>query len=328
MNIKDTRVVLIHYVMPEYANPVGFLYGGRMMDWIATAGTLAASRVAKGIVVLGSMDDIFFINPVKVGDIVTLTAQVEYVGRSSMEVSVRVESENPETGKSRLATYAYLAFVAVDREVRPRPVKVKIVPGDENEKRIYENAKRRRVARMRRLADRRRKVMDTSDPTQGLRWRLESPRAVFPEDTFIGNIMFAGKLLMMIDEAAGILASRYARGAVVTAGIDAMDFYAPIRVGEAVRLMIGLNYVGRTSMELGVKVVAENLVTGEEKHTCTAYLTFVHIGDDGRPRPLPRYSPRSLVEKKRWAEAALRREARLERLRNLKSELSMYSRYE
>ena len=92
---------------------------------------------------------------------------------------------------------------------------------------------------------------------------------------------------MDIDEAGGILSMRYNRGLVMTACLDALDFYAPVSTNEVVTFKAGLNHVGSSSLEIGVKVLAEAPMTGEVRHACTAYLTFVHLGPDMRPQPLP-----------------------------------------
>jgi len=99
LSISDTATEMVNWVFPEHAGAPGQIHGGRMMQWIATCGTIAASRVARGNVVLGAMDDIDFLHPVKVGEVAVLRAQVEYVGRCSLEVGVRVYAEKPATGE-------------------------------------------------------------------------------------------------------------------------------------------------------------------------------------------------------------------------------------
>jgi acyl-CoA hydrolase len=129
--------------------------------------------------------------------------------------------------------------------------------------------------------------------------------------------MFAGKLLLDIDEAGGILSMRYCRGLVMTACLDALDFYAPIQSNEVVTFKAGLNHVGTSSLEIGVKVLAEVPWTGEIKHACTAYLTFVHLGSNPtalRPQPCPPFTPATAAEQRRFAEASVRRVRRTERV--------------
>jgi acyl-CoA hydrolase len=164
------------------------------------------------------------------------------------------------------------------------------------------------------------------DAPERLRWGFESCRSVLPEDLLFGNTMFAGKLLLDIDEAGGILSMRYCRGLVMTACLDALDFYAPIQSNEVVTFQAGLNHVGTSSLEIGVKVLSEVPWTGEIKHACTAYLTFVHLGTDPsaplRPRPCPPFTPETPAEQRRWALALERRARRLERVKTLKLSLS------
>jgi len=275
MHIKDTRVEMIQLVLPEHANILGGLYGGRLMYWLTSASSMAASRVARGPVVLGSMDDIDFINPIKIGEIAILDAQVEYVGRSSMEVGIVVRSENPHTGERKITTSSHMAYVAIDSEGRPREVPQKIEPAPD-EKEIFESAIRRREQRLKRLKNKHPLRAEELFNVE-TQFKVSVSRIVMPEDATFGRLMFAGKLMLDLDQVSAILALRYARGAVVTASLDAMDFYSPLRVGEIVTMNAYLNYVGRSSMEIGVNIFGENPSKGEVRHTSTAFLTFVHI---------------------------------------------------
>src|SRR5258706_4888761 len=112
---------MIQWVFPEHAGAPGQIHGGRMMEWITQAGTMAAARVARGTVVLGAMDDLDFLHPVKVGQIAILRARVESVGRSSLEVGVRVWGENVGTGGRSATLQTHPGFVSADENARPRP---------------------------------------------------------------------------------------------------------------------------------------------------------------------------------------------------------------
>lgn len=325
-SIHDTVTEMIQFVLPEHAGAPGQIHGGRMMQWIVTVGTMAASRLARGTVALGAMDDIDFLHPVKVGEIAILRAQVEYVGRSSLEVAVRVFAENPLTGQRSQTLSSHLVFVKVDERAAPQPVPQKIEPGDAEEEALVEAARGRREHRLGRFARKAERMGDVQEDAVDLRWRVESSRLVRPEEALFGNFMFAGNLLTDVDETAAIIALRYARGPTMTASMDALDFYSPIRVGEIVTLKTGLNHVGTSSMEIGVKVVAEVPWTGEARHTCTAFLTFVSLGLDWRPRPLPPFSPETPGERRRWDAALIRRETRLSRVKQLKSSLQQEGR--
>jgi len=133
---------------------------------------------------------------------------------------------------------------------------------------------------------------------------------VLPHDANPAGNVHGGVILKLIDTAAGVVAMRHVRGWAVTASIDRMDFLRPVFVGELVTLKASLNMVGRTSMEIGVRVEAENLLTGEVRHTNSAYLTFVAQDERGNPRPAPPLIVAGEVAERRHKQALRRRELR------------------
>jgi uncharacterized protein (TIGR00369 family) len=132
-----------------------------------------------------------------------------------------------------------------------------------------------------------------------------------PQDANPAGNVHGGVIMKLIDTAAGVVASRHARANVVTASIDRIDFLHPVFVGNFVTLRASLNYVGKTSMEVGVRVESENLLTGRSRHTSTAYLTFVALDSQGRPMPLPPLLLETEEQERRNREAKARRDARL-----------------
>jgi acyl-CoA hydrolase len=130
-------------------------------------------------------------------------------------------------------------------------------------------------------------------------------------DASRGNVQ-GGVIMKLIDTTGGIVAGRHARSNVVTASVDRVDFHTPVYVGELVTLKASLNLVGRTSMEVGVRVESENVITGEARHTASAYLTFVALDAAGKPRPLPPLILESEDEFRRNRDAQTRREYRLQ----------------
>lgn len=322
LSINDTVTEMVQWVFPEHAGAPGQIHGGRMMQWIATVGNMAAARVARGQCLLGAMDDIDFLHSVKVGEIAVLRAQVEAIGRCSIEVGVQVFAENLASGRRTMTLNSHLVFVKVDEHLKPTPVPTAIAPKGAVEEALFAAAQERRRQRFERLGRRASAAVQVRDESgEELRWAFESCRSVLPEDTIFGNTMFPGKLLMDIDEAGGILSMRYNRGFVMTACLDALDFYAPISTHEVVTFKAALNHVGSSSLEIGVKVLTEVPWSGEVRHACTAYLTFVHLGPDLRPRPCPRFVPETPGERRRWAEAEERRSHRLERVKRLKASI-------
>ena len=132
--------------MPHQANPYGTAFGGVIIAWIDMIGSMAAQRHCGKEVVTASIDSLSFKEPIRVGDHVVLKASVNYVGRTSMEVGVRVVREDPYSNKQIIATTAHLTFVALGEDKRPCPV-APILPETADEKRRYENAKLRVQAR-------------------------------------------------------------------------------------------------------------------------------------------------------------------------------------
>ena len=125
-----------------------------------------------------------------------------------------------------------------------------------------------------------------------------------------GNV-HGGTIMRMCDEVAGIAAIRHSGGRVVTAGMDRMTFLHPVFVGMLVTVKATVNAAWRTSMEVGVRVEAEDIRSGEVKHTSTAYLTMVALDDDSRPTSVPPVDAQTDDERRRLREAELRRETRL-----------------
>ncbi len=138
-------------------------------------------------------------------------------------------------------------------------------------------------------------------------------KLMLPPDANPAGNVHGGSIMKFIDDAAAVAAIRHSRRICVTASIDRIDFHAPVYVGNLLSLKASVNYAGRTSMEVGVRVEAENVKTGEVRHTSSAYLTFVAKGDDGQTVPVPKLIPESDEEKRRYAEAKRRRDERIAR---------------
>lgn len=139
----------------------------------------------------------------------------------------------------------------------------------------------------------------------------EMVEVVLPNDTNpLGNIL-GGRVAHLIDIAGAIAAHRHSNSYVVTVSVDHMDFRVPIKVGELIVLKSSVNRVFRTSMEVGVKVFAENVLTGSQQHTSSAYVTFVAVDEQGRPKPVPPIICETPEERRRFEEAGIRRQWRL-----------------
>ncbi len=134
---------------------------------------------------------------------------------------------------------------------------------------------------------------------------------VLPSHTNALDTVFGGTIMSWIDIAAAIAAQRHSNKAVVTASMDQLNFIAPVKKGWVVNLKASVNFVSRTSMEVGVKVEAENPLTSELFHTASAYMTFVALDSNGKPTSVPELELVSDEEKRRYSAAKKRREHRL-----------------
>jgi acyl-CoA hydrolase len=142
--------------------------------------------------------------------------------------------------------------------------------------------------------------------------RSEMAEVVLPATTNPLGKLLGGHVMHLVDVAAAIAASRHSNSYVVTASVDYIDFRNPVNIGEIVILKSQVNRVFHTSMEIGVKVFSENALTGERKHTTTAYVTFVAIDSlTKQPKTVAPLILKTAEEKRRWREAGARRKTRL-----------------
>jgi len=144
--VSASKVEMTELVLPGQTNTLGNIFGGRVMQLIDIAAGVAAMRHARKTVVTVFIDQLHFKNPIKMGQIIILNAQVEFVGKTSMEVGVDVRSENPLTGEKKIATTAHVTFVALDQNGKPSSVP-QLVLETEKDKQRFKSAKERRENR-------------------------------------------------------------------------------------------------------------------------------------------------------------------------------------
>ena len=139
----------------------------------------------------------------------------------------------------------------------------------------------------------------------------EYSELAMPTDANPLGTLFGGKVMHLVDLAGSLAALRHARRPVVTASVDYMSFLTPVHIGQLMVLRSMVNRVFRTSMEVGVRVSVEDLMTGEVRHTSSAYLTFVALDREGKPQPIAPVIPETPEEIRRYQDAAVRRQHRL-----------------
>lgn len=141
---------------------------------------------------------------------------------------------------------------------------------------------------------------------------------VFPNDLNSNDTVFGGLIMAQMDRFAAVVADRHAGGVCVTVSVDAVHFIAPARGGDVLIFNASVNRAWTTSMEVGVKVDAQSYDGNSRRHILSAYMTFVAVDPDGKPRPIPPLQPESEIERYRYEEAQLRREMRLAHAEALK----------
>lgn len=139
---------------------------------------------------------------------------------------------------------------------------------------------------------------------------MSTARLMMPMDANVLGNVFGGAIMRYMDEIAAVVAWKHAGSNCVTASIDRMNFYAPVYVGNVLILRASVNYVGTTSMEIGVRIEAHDARTGKETHTGSCYLTYVALDKNGRPTPIPKLILTTQDEKKRFNDALARRKLR------------------
>lgn len=144
--------------------------------------------------------------------------------------------------------------------------------------------------------------------------KTEIAQLMMPPDANPAGNVHGGSIMKLIDQCALIVASRHSQANCVTASVDRIDFLNPAYVGNVVTLFGSLNYVGNTSMEVGVRVEDECLITGAKAHIASAYITYVALDKNDNPVEVPRLIPETEEEMRRFREGKQRREKRLERI--------------
>lgn len=147
--VSESQVVKTEIVLPGHTNSIGSVFGGTIVSWVDIAAAIAAQRHSHRQVVTASIDDLHFVAPVYKGWVVNCRASVNFTARTSMEIGVRIDAENPITGKTFHTASAYLTFVALDENGKPTEIPP-VIPETEDDKRRFEAGKVRRKLRLER----------------------------------------------------------------------------------------------------------------------------------------------------------------------------------
>lgn len=140
--------------------------------------------------------------------------------------------------------------------------------------------------------------------------QTEMSQLMMPGHINLAGTVYGGVIVSIADSVAYVCAARHAGPICVTVSIDQVDFREPVRIGELLTFKASVNFVGRTSMEIGIRIEAEDLKTGQRRHTNSCYFTMVALDKNGRPTPVPKLIPETEIEKRRFAAGESRKKAR------------------
>lgn len=246
----DQPIQLIDTVFPGDTNHHGTLFGGAALAHMDKIAFLAATRHGRAPFVTASSEKIDFAAPARVGNLIIATAQVVRVGHSSLDVAVELVAEEATSAERRLCTRGRFTLVAVkgpDTTLPLPPIVAGVVQPDD---------------------------------------KLRTVDMVFPPQTNHYGTLYGGDALKMMGKAAFIAATRHSRAVIVMAASDRIDFRSPIRTGEMIELVSQVRRTGRSSIDIGVELWAENLLSGDRRHAATAAFTMVSVDEHGRAKPL------------------------------------------
>ncbi len=138
--------------------------------------------------------------------------------------------------------------------------------------------------------------------------QTEISQLMMPQHANLGGTVYGGTILSIADSVAYVCAARHAGPNCVTVSVDRVNFHEPVHLGDLLTFTASINYVGKSSMEVGIKIIAENLKTGKKRHTNSCYFTMVCVDEKGKSKEVPRLIPETEEEKRRYKEGERRRE--------------------
>ncbi|XP_078698422.1 cytosolic acyl coenzyme A thioester hydrolase-like isoform X1 [Branchiostoma floridae x Branchiostoma belcheri] len=317
----STDPAIVSRIMrPDDANVSGNVHGGNILKMIEEAGIIVSARhcnlyageegrdpSAPSLVRIEQMD---FLQPMHVGEVAQLQADVTFTGPHSLEVQVRVWAENVLKGSKRLTNKASLWYVPISTVAQ----KVAEVPPMVYSSQQAEEAGRKRYDYQKAHREENNHVvnnvieprpMDLEAEPHTVRYSQSSLiHLVNPSDTAIHGFATGGVTLKLMDEVAGITAARHSKNRVVTASIEATNFHRPVPKGSLMHLMGRISFTSSRTMEVEVAVDLEKMTSGgmTKERAATSFFTFVSLGADGKPIPIPPLKITTEEEKLRFEE--------------------------
>ncbi|MEO0139513.1 MAG: hotdog domain-containing protein [candidate division WOR-3 bacterium] len=290
----------VYWVFPQDANVLGYLFGGRLMNWVIRSSSIFASDLVKRPVLLGYMGSFDFLNPIRVGDMVSINISPLFSTKHTITVKVAVYSRNPQSDEENLTTAAELTFVSVDENAC-------VVPHDyKNPSPTLEREIKGKINSLRES------FKNLYEPES---YDLRTVYGISMEDVFFFDMMSGAKLLEYVDQLAAITSIEYSKKPMVTASIDETIFLHPIRSSHIIEIFTRLNAVWKTSAEVEVWVFGKDPIS-DKRYMATH--TFVSMVLVDRKEHLETYA----ADERIFKEATFRKNLRIERKKRLIQGLS------
>ncbi|KAM3617941.1 uncharacterized protein V6R79_013020 [Siganus canaliculatus] len=289
----------LRIMRPDDANIVGNVHGGLILKMIEEAGCIIGTRHCntqngdRCLAALVRVEKTEFLSPVFIGEVAHVTAEITYTSKHSLEVQVKVMAENILTGAKKLANKAALWYVPcslqnVSKIMEVPPMKYASAEQEEEGRKRYEAQKMERLETKARTED---VVPPPSNPEKHTVGFSQSSliHLVGPSDCTLHNYVHGGVTMKLMDEVAGIVATRHCHTNVVTASVDAINFHRKIMKGCVVTVTGRLTFISNKSMEIEVVVSATSLTEGEKEkfRAVSAFFTFISLDKDNKPLPVP-----------------------------------------
>uniref|UniRef100_A0A7M4FY35 palmitoyl-CoA hydrolase n=1 Tax=Crocodylus porosus TaxID=8502 RepID=A0A7M4FY35_CROPO len=276
---------LIRFMSPDDANIAGNVHGGTILKMIEEAGAIISTRHCNSqpgepcVAALARVERTDFLSPMCIGEVATVSAEITYTSKRSVEVQVNVLSENILTGAKKVTNRATLWYVPlslknVDKVLEVPPVQYMRKEQEEEGKKRYEQQKLERLETKQRNGD-----------------------MIFP-------VINPGVTMKLMDEVAGIVAARHCKTNIVTASVDAINFHEKIKKGCVITISGRMTFTSNKSMEIEVFVDADPFVDEpqERYRAVSAFFTYVSLSKEGKPLPVPQLVTETEDEKKRFEE--------------------------
>ncbi|CAH1775378.1 unnamed protein product, partial [Owenia fusiformis] len=336
-DIGMEKVQIARLMLPDDANTAGNVHGGTLLKMIEEAGAIITTRFCNdvpdkdsfdfepSVTTLARVERTDFINPVHIGNVVQIVAEITYASSHSLECSVSVWGEDILKGVRKLTNRAVLWFVPCSIN---DPTKIMTVPemhySSEAEKEAglkrYNEQKKARTGALRRNKTLTNMNDDPYNNNEQREPEPYSPRfarsvlihMIGVSDCTLQGFARGGVIMKLMDECAGLVAKRHCRTPAVTASLDAINFHKKMRLGQVVTIVGQPLFTSNKSMEIEVQVTVESITGGQinKDRACDAFFTFVSLDKQGKPLPTPQLKLQTLEEQQLFEEGKLRYEAR------------------